>query len=314
MSRPLGTVLLVCALLSIGCEVASAWMFRHLAANRSVIQETNDALHLTSSPGARHSVLIVGNSLVLHGIDLHALAATAGPDYLTRKEAIVGSGYEDWLYGVRSLLDRGSHPDMIVLGMSPAALVQERTPVGRSTHLVWTTRNLERYAVDHELGLTETSNLVLQHFSAFFALRDQLRQDSRKAIVPGYAAMSHDFFDQAPIATSAAVDVPLAASRLAVMDSLCAARGVRFAFLLIPTRAPDDIRMEAMVVDAGKRAGVPVLIPLPNRDLPASDQLDGYHLNPTGAVAFSSLAGSALRETLGAPAHELGHTTALIRN
>lgn len=300
MSPRLRTVLLVCALLALGCEVVSAWMFGHLATNRSVVQETNDALHLSASPGAPRSVLIVGNSLVLHGIDLDAMTATLGPSYVARKEAIVGSGYEDWLYGVLSLLDRGSRPSLIVLGFSPAALVQERTPVGRSAHLVWTTRNLARYTLDHRVGLTDASNLLLQHFSAFFALRDQLRQDARKVIVPGYADMSHDFFDAAPIATSSAVDVPLATARLAELDSLCAARGVRFAYLLIPTRAPDDIRMEPMVVEAGKRASVPVLIPLPNDSLPPSDQLDGYHMNPTGAVAFSSRAGSALRKTLDA--------------
>lgn len=300
MSPRLRTVLLVCAILAIGFEALCAWMFNHLETNRSVIEETNDALHLGSSPGAPRSVLIVGNSLVLHGIDLNALAATLGSGYTARKEAIVGSGYEDWLYGVRSLLDRGSRPSLIVLAFSPAALVQERPPVGRSTHLVWTTRNLARYATAHRVGLTVASNLLLEHFSAFFALRDQLRQDSRKVIVPGYGAMSHDFFDQAPIATNAVVDVPLAASRLAEMDSLCAAQGVRFAYLLIPTRAPDDIRMEPMVVDAGRRASVPVLIPLPNESLPASDQLDGYHMNSAGAVAFSSLAGSALRKTLDA--------------
>lgn len=293
MSRHLRSVLIVCALLAIAFEMASAWMFAHLGANSSVIAETNDATHLRGS----RTVLIVGNSLVLHGIDLHALDAGLGADYVAKKETVVGSGYEDWLYGITSLLDRGSHPGLVVLGFSPAQLIMERPPLGRSAHLVWTARNLARYTFDRGIGLTAASNLMLQHYSAFFALRDQLRQDARKLIVPGFPAMSHDFFDGAPLPPDSTVDIPIAAERLAQLDSACAAHGVRFAYLLMPTRAPDDAAIEPMLLAAGKRAGVPVLIPVPNRDLAPSDQLDGYHLNPTGAVAFSSRAGAALRET-----------------
>jgi hypothetical protein len=289
---------MICGLLSVGFEVISIWMLSHVGANVSVVTETDGALHLVSTAGAPRTVLIVGNSLVLHGIDVTALDSSLGLGYMARKETVVASGYEDWRYGVSSLFDRGSHPSLVVLAISPAQLSMERPPVGRTANLVWTTRNLARYAIDHRLGLTDASNLLLVHYSAFFALRDQLRQDSRKVIVPGYAAMSHDFFDTAPLTPDSTTYLPIATSRLAQMDSLCAARGVRFAYLVIPTRAPDDMRMESMVAEAGKRAGVPVLIPIPNESLPASDQLDGYHLSPAGAIAFSTRAGPVLRQTL----------------
>jgi hypothetical protein len=294
MSRRLRFVLIVCALLFVAFEAASAWMFGHLGANLTVRAETKDAIHLATTPLTPNTVLIVGNSLVLHGIDLDALNATLGPSYVARKETVVGSGYQDWLYGVPSLLDRGSHPTLIVLGFSPAQLVMDRPPIARTTRLVWTAHNLERYTVDRRIGLTAASNLVLQHFSAFFALRDQLRQDSRKLIVPGYAAMSHDFFDGAPLSPDPA-DVAIAAARLVQLDSMCAAHGARFAYLLMPTRAVDDAALEPMMIEAGKRAGVPVLVPIPNSALPVEDQLDGYHLNAAGAAMFSARTGAALR-------------------
>jgi hypothetical protein len=290
MSRRLLWVLIVCGLLCVGLEGASAWMLGHLATNRAVRDETLDAVHLVSAPGAPRPVLIVGNSLVLHGVDLDALQAALGPGYEAKKEYVLGSGYQDWRYGVPSLLDRGSRPSFIVLGFSPAQLVTDRPPVGRTARLVWTTGNLERYTVDERIGLTEASNLVLQHYSAFFALRDQLRQDSRKLIVPDYTAMAHDFFDRTPITPDSVSDVAIAA-----LDSICAAKGVRFAYLLIPTRAPDDVVIEPMMIEAGKRAGVPVLIPVSNRALLPTDMLDGYHMNPTGAAAFSARTGAALR-------------------
>jgi hypothetical protein len=108
--------------------------------------------------------------------------------------------------------------------------------------------------------------------------------------------MSHDFFDGAPLEPDATTDVEVATTRLAQLDSACAARGVRFAFLLMPTRAVDDMAIEPMMIEAGKRAGVPVLVPIPNRALPPEDQLDGYHLNPAGAAVFSARTGAALRQ------------------
>src|SRR5579862_3335520 len=295
MSRHLRWILLVCGLLAIGLEAVSLWMFGHLGANTTVKAETNQAIHLASSARTPHTVLIVGNSLVLHGIDEGALDSALGPGWDVKKETIVGSGYQDWLYGVPSLIDRGSRPNLIVLGFSPAQLVMDRPPIARTTRMVWTAGNLERYTMQSHVGLTAASNLLLQHFSAFFALRDQLRQDSRKLIVPGYAAMSHDFFDGAPLRPDSTTDVPVATARLRSLDSACAARGVRFAFLLMPTRAVDDAAIEPMMIEAGKRAGVPVLVPVSNSALPAADQLDGYHLNATGAVMFSQRTGAALR-------------------
>ena len=295
MSRHLRWILTVCGLLAVGLEAASLWMFGHVGANTTVRAETKDAIHLASTTSTPHTVLIVGNSLVLHGIDEKELDSALGPGYEVKKEAIVGSGYQDWLYGVPSLLDRGSRPTLIVLGFSPAQLVMDRPPIARTTRMVWTAANLERYTMHAHVGLTAASNLLLQHFSAFFALRDQLRQDSRKLIVPGYAAMSHDFFDGAPLRPDSITDVDIAASRLASLDSACAVRGVGFAFLLMPTRAVDDAAIEPMMIAAGKRAGVPVLIPVSNRDLPPADQLDGYHLNDAGAVMFSEATAAALR-------------------
>jgi hypothetical protein len=297
MSRRLRWLLIVCAVLSIGLEIASAWMFTHLGGNRLVRDETAEATGLVSSPTTPRTVLIVGNSLVLHGIDLGALDTALGGGYEVKKDAVVGSGYQDWLYGVPSLLDRGSHPGLIVAGFSAASMVVDRPPTGRTARLVWTTRNLARYTADRHIGLTEASNLLLQHFSAFFALRDQLRQDVRKLIVPGYPAMSHELFDGAPVTPDSSVDVQIAAERLAKLDSICAARGVKFAYLLVPTRAIDDLVMEPMMVEAGKRAGVTVLIPVSNRALSAADLLDGYHMNPTGAAAFSLRTGAVLRDT-----------------
>ncbi len=298
MKNKILIVLGLCAALLVVCEISASWMFAHLRSNLSVRGEIRTAEALRSTPGGPRPVLVVGNSLVLHGIDVAAVEQGLGPGYETTKVAIVDSGYEDWLYGVMSLLDRGSRPDAVVLGISPAQLVTDRPPTGTTARFLWTVPNLTRYAIDARPGLTAATDLLFEHVSQFFALRNQVRQDSRRLLVPGYVEMSRDFFVRAPIAPDVHVDAPIAEARLRALSAACAARGVRFVYLLIPTHAPDDADLEATLEDAGQRAGVPVLVPLSNHGLDPAWLLDGYHLNVAGASAFSARAGQALRALL----------------
>jgi hypothetical protein len=298
VTRKLIVLLGGCALIMGALEIGSSWMFVHLRSNRSLRDEIHAATTLTTTPDEPRPVLIVGNSLVLHGIDTAAADVTLGPTYRAHKVAIVDSGFHDWLYGVASLFDRGSQPDVVVLGISPVQLVTDRPPTGSTARLVWTARNLTHYAIDTRAGLSAASDLYFEHLSEFFALRNQVRQDSRKLIVPGYVDMSRDFFTRKPTIHDPAGDEPIAEARLHALDAVCRAHHARFVYLLIPTHSEEDAALEQTVIEAGRRAGVPVLVPMPNRTLDPALLLDGYHLSPSGAMAFSARAGAALHTVL----------------
>src|SRR5579862_5200859 len=283
-----------CAGLLVPCEAGATWATARLK-SRQTVREDVRAASMVSGPG---SVLIVGNSLVLHGIDVPAVERALGTGYAATKLAIVDSGYLDWLYGIMSLFDRGSRPEALVLAISPTQLVENRPPTGTTTRMLWTLPNLARYTEETQPGLTAASDHLLEHFSEFFAIRSRLRQDTRRLIVPGYETMSRQYFVPPADPVDSARDDAMAMERLRVLDSVCAKRRVRFVYLLIPTHTPEDRGLERTLVTAGERAGVPVLVPVSNRALDSQWLLDGYHLNATGASAFSRRAGVALAAEL----------------
>jgi hypothetical protein len=291
---------LIVVLLAV-CELASRLVFSSLKSNLRLRQEIGMALHIadTAGPNAPHRVLIVGNSLVLHGIDVPSVDSGLGPRYRADRLALVDEGYDGWRYGIRSLFDRGSRPDVVVLAISPAQFVSDRPPTGVMVGSIWTARAVVAYALHARADLTTATDLLLAHVSEFFALRQRLRQDTRKLIVPGYVAMSSQLFNRLPIVPDPTTNEPIAAARLDTLRRLCAEHGARFVYLIVPTRASDDDVLEAALVDAGHATGVPVVVPVPNASLPPAMLLDGYHLNDDGARFFSVRAGDALRLALG---------------
>jgi hypothetical protein len=293
----LGGCLMVLALL----EAGATWASSRLPSRRSIRDEAGAAIAV-SGPG---SILVVGNSLAQHGIDVTAVDRSLGANYTVTKFAIVDSGYLDWLYGIMSLFDRGSRPDAVVLALSPTQLVEDRPPTGPAARVLWTMPNLFRYAVDHYPGLTAISDRLFEHLSEFFAIRTRLRLDARRLIVPGYEAMSRAYFTPLADAPDVARDRRVAESRLRALADACERRGARFVFVLMPTHAPEDGVLERAVTDAGERAGVAVLVPQSNRGLNPTWLLDGYHLNATGASAFSTRVGIALSAELGSSSRGL---------
>jgi hypothetical protein len=286
-----------CALLLALFEIGAGWMTSHLRSRRTVRNDVQSAIAL-GGPG---SVLVVGNSLVQHGVDMPAVRRALGDGYTPSKLAIVDSGYLDWLYGIASLFDRGSRPDAVVLGISPTQLIADHAPTGAATRMVWTAANLARYAVESPAGLTAASDRFFEHESEFFAIRSRFRQDVRRFIVPGYESMAREFFVTRADVPDTLAGERVAEARLRDLSAECARHGTRFVYLLIPTNTPADAVLERAIVAAGQRSGVPVLIPVSNSSLDSSWLLDGYHLNARGAVAFSARAGEALSAELEQP-------------
>lgn len=261
-------------------------------------QTVRDDVRAAIALGGPGSVLLVGNSLVLHGINVGAVERAMGTGYAATKLAIVDSGYLDWLYGITSLFDRGSQPDALVLAISPVQFVEDRPPTGTTSRMLWTLPNLMRYTLDSRPGLTAASDRFFEHVSEFFAIRSRLRQDARRLIVPGYESMSRHFFIPPSDAPDPTRDEGIAQARLRALDSVCASRHVRFVFLLIPTNTAQDRQLEQTLVTAGERAGVPVVVPVSNDAIEPTWLLDGYHLNARGAAVFSERAGVALAAEL----------------
>src|SRR5260370_39292658 len=97
------TVLLLAliAILLAGLEVfARVIVERHSKVQRMVNEEYQAAIHIRKTPGAKTKhILILGNSLVGHGIDFEALQRTLPPDWTVNRFWIYNTYYTDWYFG-----------------------------------------------------------------------------------------------------------------------------------------------------------------------------------------------------------------------
>ena len=73
-------------------------------------------------PDGSTSILVVGNSLLLHGIDRARLQREMGSRYHVVLYPIEGTTYLDWYFGLRRLFADGARP-------SRAGPVHQRSPI-----------------------------------------------------------------------------------------------------------------------------------------------------------------------------------------
>src|SRR5260370_34861242 len=71
----------------------------------------------STGPGEPPSVLLVGNSLLLHGVELDRLQALTSSRMRIYPIFLEATGYYDWLYGLRRLFRQGARPQVVVVGV-----------------------------------------------------------------------------------------------------------------------------------------------------------------------------------------------------
>jgi hypothetical protein len=244
-------------------------------------------------------VLFAGNSLVFEDLDQSALQRALGPGFLVYKAGVPGSTYSDWRFGLRALIARGSRPDVIVFGISPSQFLRapQVTPVPVS--VLWSTRDIFEYARDQHLGLTKVSELVLEHYSVYFSLRDTVRIYMRK-FIPGYEAML-DSWARNSSAKAVAPGPGTEAAYLSQLSQLAASCGnrTRLVIMIAPTNQLADRTTEPYLRKAAADLGIPVVEPVTEEQWPVSAfKDDGYHLTPASANVFSALVANGLKRTL----------------
>jgi hypothetical protein len=286
-------------------EISSIFLAKHYSQTYArVSRQYAEAVKIRpAAPGEPTSVLMVGNSLLLKGLDVDRLRDLTSRTLRIYPVLLEGTGYYDWLYGLRHLFREGARPQVVVVGLEVNTSL-ENGVWEESPKMLLAARDVFGVASDLGLDRTATSNLLLSHYSTFWEKRSFFRRQILLRTVPHFDELFPFIRSQLTIPQDVEFE-SIAMPRLRNLRELCRAHGARL-ILLIPPTPSSEGAVHRMAI-ASQKVGVEALIPIDPRALSARFyQSDAIHLNSEGAVRFTSAVASDLpnivgRETLASP-------------
>jgi hypothetical protein len=289
---------IVCLML--GAETFSRDVFPRISQIERRIHEDEGQVRAipAHSSDPQPTVLLAGNSLLLRGLDYPLIRTDLAPHARVVRFAIENTEYLDWYYGLRHLFAAGVRPAMVVLCLNLGQTVSPRTLGDYSARHLFGAAELLPVAHEAGLGATGTSDLILAHWSAFYASRSTMRNFVLNKTAPAYAAAMHALADntRAPLPPDAEL-MRTARARLRALDILCRQSGVELVLLIPPSVAGhNDLLASAAALET-----VNFDYPFPAGALGADlFRADGAHLNQQGAAVFTQALAGILRARVAA--------------
>jgi hypothetical protein len=253
---------------------------RREAAERHSLLDVHDS-EASSDP----HVALLGNSLMLEGIDLQALDEKLEPNYVPVPYFVLGTNYYDWYFGLKRLFAEGMRPRYVVLGLSPNQLAtSDLRGVMSARYLIQRSDLLETVRRTH-MDATQATEFLLAHYSEFYSTRDTTRGFIMSRLLPNVGELLHERFSvyRDPEIPKSVLK-PLAAQRLSETKDLCERYGATFV-LVVP---PSYQKGAETIAAAGKEQGISVLVPVDENEFDSTFyQADGFHLNGKGSEIFT---------------------------
>jgi hypothetical protein len=278
----------ICVILLIAIELSAAYLLKHDSATYARIsQQYDEAVKMhPSGYGGPPGVLMVGNSLLLHGVELDRLREMTGSRMRIYPIFLEATGYYDWLYGLRRLFREGAKPQVVVVGVGVNYFLESDVRQDYAPMLFFDARDTLALASDLHLDRTATSNLLLAHSSTFWDTRSAIRTQILSHLVPHLEDVFSHVYLKPGIPKGREFE-EIAIPRLQRMRELCEVHGAKLILLVPPTLSSESAVAE--MADTAHAVGVDVSIPIDPATLSANFyQRDGIHLNREGAVLFTS--------------------------
>jgi hypothetical protein len=296
----------ICLALIGSFEYLSNYLLKHHSETYARIsRQYADALQVRpAKAGEPKSVLMVGNSLLLYGVDVDRLQRLTSSQLSIHPIFLEATGYYDWFYALERLFRKGSRPEVVVLGVGVNSFLSNGVRQDYAPLLFFDLKDTDNVAHDLKLDNTETSNLLLAHSSAFWDTRSVLRMQILRHTVPRCRELFLLLKPQPPVPPSPEFDA-IANPRLQRLRRLCESNGAKLILLVPPTPSSEDAVRHMTL--ASQRAGVETLVPVDPAVLPLQYYLtDDIHLNSEGAAIFTSALATYLprqlaHESLGSP-------------
>jgi len=286
----------ICAAFILVFEITSVYLLNHQSATYARIsRQYDDALKIRpAAAGEPPSVLMVGNSLLLHGVQLNRLQELTSSRMRIYPIFLEATGYYDWLYGLHGLFLRGARPQVVVLGVGVNYFLENGVRQDYAPMLFFNGRDTLAVASDLQLDRTATSNLLLAHSSTFWDTRSAIRMQVLNHMVPHLEDL-FSLVNQKPAVPEGRAFADMTIPRLQRLRELCEANGAKLILLVPPTL--DSEKAINQMAAAALATGVDVLVPIDPTTLSAKFyQPDGMHLNRDGAILFTSALAKDLPE------------------
>jgi hypothetical protein len=290
----------ICAVLILVFEITSVYLLKHQSATYARIsRQYDEALKIRpAGAGEPPSVLMVGNSLLLHGVQLNRLQELTSSRMRLNPIFLEATGYYDWLYALHGLFLRGARPQAVVVGVGVSYFLENGVRQDYAPMMFFNATDTLAVASDLKLDRTATSNLLLAHSSTFWDTRSAIRMQVLNHIVPHLEDL-FSLVNQKPAVPEGREFTEMTIPRLQRLRELCEANGARLILLVPPTLDSENAVNE--MTAAAQAAGVEVSVPIDPATLSAKFyQPDGMHLNRDGAVLFTSALARELPEKVAA--------------
>jgi lysophospholipase L1-like esterase len=288
----------ICALLLVAIEIGSDRLLKHHSETFArVSHQYADALSVRpAKPGEPLSVLMVGNSLLLEGVEVDRLQKLTSSQMRIYPIFLEATGYYDWLYGLRRLFREGARPQVVMVGIGVNSFLSNSVRQDYSPLMLFDARDTLGAASELEMDRTATSNLLLAHSSVFWDTRSVIRTQILCRVVPHCKELFLLLKRQPPVPPAAEFQT-MAVTRLQRLRELCEAHGAKLIILVPPTPSSEDAVHQMAI--AAQRTRVDTLIPLDPAALSARYyQPDELHLNSEGAQLFTSALAAFLPRTV----------------
>jgi hypothetical protein len=275
------TLIFLCTL-----ELATRFGFRHVSKmERRHATEFAAASSIVARSG-QPSVLVVGNSLLLEGVDFTKLSASMPVGDTIQRFALEDTGLLEWQFGIRRLIAAGSRPSHIILALGVPNFSSNTMHTDYSVFYLLRVRDLPDLASRLHYDRTQAADLYFARLSLFFAGRNLIRNFVLNLIAPSYATVLHGLAvaDNQP-KRHGDLRAPMVKSLLDTRRS-CDSIGAQLIVLIMPGFSQAEA---SDVVAAAHRAGVAVLEPVAEGAFPQRLFRDGFHLNAEGSQRFTAL-------------------------
>ncbi|HWZ77444.1 MAG TPA: hypothetical protein VNX87_12965 [Candidatus Sulfotelmatobacter sp.] len=288
----------ICALLIVAFEFFSDFLLKHHSETYArVSRQYAEAVKMgPAKPGEPTSVLMIGNSLLLEGVDVDRLKKLTSSQMHVYPIFLEATGYYDWFYALQRLFREGAKPQVVVLGVGVNSFLADSVRQDYVPLMLFDMRDSLAVASDLKMDRTATSNLLLAHSSVFWDTRTVLRTEVLRHAVPHYTDLVLLLKPQPAIPPPHQFQTT-ANSRLERLRELCEAHGTKLIILVPPTPSSEDAVRQMTL--ASRKAGVDTLVPIDPTALSFKYyQSDELHLNSEGAQLFTSALATFLPKTL----------------